>query len=74
MGEKSYGKGVVQSVIPFSDGSELKVTIAKWYGPNGENINHKGITPDQVVNLSASDASAGNDTQLNAALSYLQSK
>jgi carboxyl-terminal processing protease len=74
IGGQSYGKGVVQSVIPFSDGSELKVTIAKWYGPNGENINHKGITPDQVVNLSASDAAAGNDTQLNAAESYLQSK
>jgi carboxyl-terminal processing protease len=74
MGEQSYGKGVVQSVIPFSDGSELKVTIAKWYAPNGENINHKGITPDQVVKLSDSDAKASNDTQLNAALAYLQSK
>jgi carboxyl-terminal processing protease len=74
IGEQSYGKGVVQSVIPFSDGSELKVTIAKWYAPHGENINHKGITPDQVVKLSASDVQANNDTQLNAALAYLQSK
>jgi carboxyl-terminal processing protease len=74
IGTQSYGKGVVQNVIPFSDGSELKVTIAKWYAPNGENINHKGITPDQVVQLSTSDAQAGNDTQLNAALTYLQSK
>lgn len=74
IGQQSYGKGVVQSVIPFSDGSELKVTIAKWYGPNGENINHKGIVPNQVVKLSDADAAAGNDTQLNAALSYLQGK
>lgn len=73
IGEQSYGKGVVQSVIPFSDGSELKVTIAKWYAPNGENINHIGITPNQVVQLSTADAQAGNDTQLNAAVSYLQS-
>ena len=74
IGEQSYGKGVVQSVIPFSDGSELKVTIAKWYGPDGESINHKGITPNQVVQLTAADAQANNDTQLNAALTYLQSK
>jgi carboxyl-terminal processing protease len=74
IGEQSYGKGVVQSVVPFSDGSELKVTIAKWYGPDGENINHKGITPDQVVPLSAAEAQTGNDTQLNAALTYLASK
>jgi carboxyl-terminal processing protease len=65
---------VVQSVIPFSDGSELKVTIAKWYGPDGENINHKGITPNQVVQLTEAEAQAGNDTQLNAALAYLASK
>jgi len=74
MGEQSYGKGVVQSVIPFSDGSELKVTIAKWYAPNGENINHKGIKPDQVVKLSEDDIKAGNDTQLKAAEAYLQDK
>jgi len=74
MGEQSYGKGVVQSVIPFSDGAELKVTIAKWYSPNGTSINKKGITPDTVVTISDADAKAGVDTQLNAALSYLQSK
>lgn len=72
IGEKSYGKGVVQSVIPFSDGSELKVTIAKWYGPNGENIHHKGITPDQVVK-EPTDATADNDPQLQAAQAYLAS-
>jgi len=72
MGEKSYGKGVVQQVIPFSDGSELKVTIAKWYSPKGTNINHKGIAPDQIVTLSPEDAQAGNDTQLQAAQDYLQ--
>jgi len=74
MGETSYGKGVVQSVIPFSDGSELKVTIAKWYSPNGTSINHKGIVPDKVVTLSDADAKAGNDTQLQAAEADLQSK
>jgi len=74
IGVKSYGKGVVQSVIPFADGSELKVTIAKWYSPSGASINKKGITPDQVVQLDTDQAAAGNDTQLNAALRYLQAK
>ncbi len=73
MGEQSYGKGVVQSVIPFSDGSEFKVTIAKWYSPNGTNINHKGIKPDQVVEYDADAGKDGTDNQLNAALDYLKS-
>lgn len=68
IGEKSFGKGVMQQVIPFSDGSELKVTIAKWYSPNDTNINHKGITPDQAVQ---SGDDPLNDLQLQAAEAYL---
>ena len=71
IGEKSYGKGVVQQLINFSDGSELKVTVASWYRPNGQNINKKGITPDKTVPLTDQDISAGNDTQLKAAQDYL---
>ena len=71
IGEKSFGKGVVQQLINFSDGSELKVTVASWFRPNGQNINHKGITPDKTVKLSDDDAKAGNDTQLKAAEDYL---
>lgn len=73
IGEKSYGKGVVQQIINFGDGSELKVTVASWYRPNGQNINKKGITPDQIVHLTDADAKAGNDTQLQAAEAYLVS-
>lgn len=71
IGEKSYGKGVVQQLINFKDDSQLKVTIASWYRPDGQNINHKGITPDKTVKLSDADAQAGNDTQLQAAQAYL---
>ncbi len=71
IGEKSYGKGVVQQLINFGDGSQLKVTVASWYRPDGENINHKGITPDKTVKISDADAKAGNDTQLQAAQAYL---
>lgn len=74
IGVKSYGKGVVQQLINFNDGSELKVTVASWYRPDGQNINKKGITPDQVVKLTDADAKAGNDTQLTAAETYLVSK
>jgi carboxyl-terminal processing protease len=72
IGEKSYGKGVVQQLINFRDGSQLKVTVASWYRPNGQNINHKGITPDKTVKISDADLKAGKDTQLQAAESYLK--
>lgn len=74
IGTKTYGKGVVQQLVNFGDGSQLKVTIASWYRPDGENINHKGITPDKTVKISESDAKAGTDTQLQAAQAYLKSK
>ncbi len=74
IGEKSYGKGVVQQLINFNDGSQLKVTVASWYRPNGQNINKKGITPDKVVTISSDDTSNNVDTQLNAAIEHLNSK
>lgn len=70
IGEKSYGKGVVQQLINFRDGSQLKVTVASWYRPNGQNINKKGITPDQTVKLN-DDATPENDNQLQAAQAHL---
>lgn len=74
IGQKSYGKGVVQQLINLQDGSQLKVTVASWYRPNGQNINKKGITPDKTVTPTQQDLDSGNDTQLNAALSYLGNK
>lgn len=74
IGEKSYGKGVVQELIDLKDGGQLKVTTASWYRPNGKNINHLGISPDKKVTISDADAKAGNDTQLQAAQAYLKAK
>jgi len=71
IGVKSFGKGVVQQLINFSNGSELKVTVASWYRPNGQNINHQGITPDQVVNMNDANVGTSSDTQLTAAEVYL---
>jgi len=48
--------------------------VARWYRPNGQNIDKKGITPDRIVTLSDSDAASGNDTQKTAALAWLQTQ
>ncbi len=74
IGQKSYGKGVVQQLINFGDGSQLKVTVASWYRPDGKDINHLGIKPDKTVTFSNAQAKAGDDTQLKAAETYLEGK
>lgn len=51
VGEKSFGKGTVQTTADFSDGSDLKYTIAKWLTPDGNWIHKKGIKPDVAVSL-----------------------
>src|SRR5712691_9197276 len=49
LGTQSFGKGSVQTIIPLSDGSGLRLTTAKYYTPNGRSIHGKGITPDIIV-------------------------
>ena len=71
IGEKTFGKGSVQQPIQMANGSILKVTIARWYTPNGKNINKEGIAPNKVVNLTFDDANAGRDPQMDAAKAYL---
>jgi carboxyl-terminal processing protease len=71
IGDKTFGKGSVQKLIDLGNGAELKVTVAKWYTPNGLNINQQGITPDKVVDLTNDDANAGRDPQLAAAKQQL---
>jgi carboxyl-terminal processing protease len=71
IGEKTFGKGTVQKVIDLGAGTQLKVTVARWYTPNGKNINKQGITPNQIVGLTATDVNAGKDPQLDAAKQHL---
>lgn len=52
VGTQSFGKGIVQSVIPLTDGSAVKLTVSTYYTPAGRNIHGTGITPDVVVELS----------------------
>ncbi len=67
VGEKTFGKGSVQKLISLPEGAQLKVTVARWYTPNGNNITTEGITPDVLVALTQADLDAGNDPQLVAA-------
>ena len=52
IGTKTFGKGLVQSVRPLSDGAGMAVTIAKYFTPSGKDINHAGIKPDVEVKIS----------------------
>lgn len=74
VGEKTFGKGSVQKIIPLASGAQLKVTVARWYTPKGKNINKEGITPNTVVTLTADDANAGRDPQMDAALKIVTAK
>lgn len=55
VGEKTYGKGSVQEVVPFGDDSALKVTVAKWLTPKRHSISEQGLTPDVVVEMEVSE-------------------
>jgi carboxyl-terminal processing protease len=52
VGTTSFGKGIVQSIIPLYDGTAIKVTVSKYYTPNGKNIHGIGISPDVTTELS----------------------
>ena len=79
VGAKTFGKGIVQSIVPFGDGTAMKVTVSKYYTPNGVNIHGTGIEPDVVVELSKDATKNGkyerkNDNQLDKALDVVVDK
>ena len=74
LGENSYGKGSVQSIIPLKNGGGIRLTISKYYLPSGESISEVGVSPDIVVeeqNLFEFDSD--NDNQLKYAIKLFQS-
>ena len=71
VGTKSYGKGSVQAVIPLPFGEALKLTIAKYYTPNGRSIDGTGIEPDEVVEQPAESTT---DFQLAKAIEVMKNK
>lgn len=75
IGNTTYGKGVVQQPIKFNNGiGGLKVTISKYYTPNGENINKKGITPDFEVSTDKRIGEEGYDRNSDAQLKFALEK
>ena len=71
IGEQTFGKGSVQLVHTLSNGAELRVTKARWFTPNYEAIHGEGLEPDIIVELTAEDAEAGLDPQLDRAIEFL---
>jgi carboxyl-terminal processing protease len=71
IGDVTFGKGSVQLPHELSDGSELRVTIARWFTPNDRAIHGKGLTPDIAVTITPDDAKAGKDPQLDRAVQYI---
>lgn len=74
IGEKTFGKGSVQAMENLSDGSSIKMTVAKWLTPKGNSINGQGITPDEEVKISEEDYVSEKDPQLNRAVDVLLGK
>lgn len=71
LGEQSFGKGSVQELEKLSDGSSVKVTIARWLTPLGRTIEKNGITPDIEVKLSPEDVNNGQDPQMDKAVEII---
>jgi carboxyl-terminal processing protease len=74
VGNKTFGKGSVQAMESLSDGSSLKVTVAKWLTPNGTSINDQGITPDEEIDFSEEDIEKERDPQMDRAVEILLGK
>lgn len=78
VGKKTFGKGVVQTMLDTGEGTALKVTVSKYYTPNGENIHHTGIKPDIEVeypdDLRQKAYDRNTDPQFSKALEIAKSK
>ncbi len=75
LGENSYGKGSVQSIIPLRNGGGIRLTISKYYLPSGKSISEVGVTPDIVIEEMGDDFSINTDkdNQLNYAIKLFNS-
>jgi carboxyl-terminal processing protease len=71
VGEKTFGKGSVQEIENLSGGAKLRVTIAHWYTPKGQNISKEGVEPDVEIELTEEDFNKNRDPQLDKALEIL---
>jgi carboxyl-terminal processing protease len=74
VGVTTYGKGSVQETVQYEKGGLLKVTVARWYTPNGQNISESGIEPDEKVEITEEDVANKNDPQKDKAIELLQAQ
>ena len=76
IGTRTFGKGVVQEILPLPDGSAIKITDARYLTPHNRDINHRGITPDIMVdeNKDARFGDPPQDAQLQRAIQFLNDK
>lgn len=74
VGVKTFGKGSVQDIVDLPGGAELKVTVAKWYTPNGKNINKEGIQPDVNIPISDDDLKNNRDPQKDKAFELVKNQ
>ena len=72
IGEKSFGKGSVQELEKLRDGSNLKITVAKWLTPKGQLITEKGLEPDIEVKMTEEDYEEKRDPQLKKAIEIIK--
>ncbi|MBK8049266.1 MAG: hypothetical protein IPK16_20415 [Anaerolineales bacterium] len=70
-GVKTYGKGSVQLPQTLSDGSIMRVTIARWFTPNDRTIDGTGLEPDVSIEITDEQRAAGDDPQLDKAIELL---
>ena len=75
LGENSYGKGSVQSIIPLANGGGMRLTISKYYLPSGKSISEVGVTPDILVEEASDNfkINSKDDNQLNYAIKLFNS-
>ena len=71
VGEKTFGKGSVQELVPITEETFLKVTIARWLTPNGRSISEKGLEPDATVTITEKDEAEKRDPQMEKAVEIL---
>lgn len=71
VGVKTFGKGSVQELVPITDNTSLKVTVARWLTPSGHNLSHDGLEPHYKVELTEADVKAGKDLQMQKAVDIL---
>ncbi|OHA98562.1 MAG: hypothetical protein A3E02_00115 [Candidatus Zambryskibacteria bacterium RIFCSPHIGHO2_12_FULL_38_34] len=71
IGNKTFGKGSVQELIPVTSDTSLKITVAHWFTPSGKSISNSGLTPDIEVKLIVGNTKDGVDPQMDAAVKYL---